>query len=74
VKTRREERAREEKRRKWKCVLQFRWRRDRVCVWGGGERRGKNMNGEGVCREPHMRDKVFFKCKILKMPFHLSDF
>jgi hypothetical protein len=45
-----------------------------VCVWGGGERRGKNMNGEGVCREPHMRDKVFFKCKILKMPFHLSDF
>jgi uncharacterized membrane protein len=40
VKMRRDERAREEKRRKWKCGLLFWWRRDpSVCVCG--ERRGK---------------------------------
>jgi hypothetical protein len=68
VKMRRDERAREEKRRKWKCGLLFWWRRGEEkseCVWG--EER-KNLNVEGVCRESHMRDKVFLSVKFRKCP------
>jgi hypothetical protein len=47
----------------WAAVLVE--ERPSVCVWG--EER-KNLNVEGVCRESHMRDKVFLSVKFRKCP------
>jgi hypothetical protein len=47
----------------WAAVLVE--ERPSVCVW---REERKNLNVEGVCRESHMRDKVFLSVKFRKCP------
>ncbi len=48
----------------WAAVL-VEERPECVCVW---REERKNLNVDGVCRESHMRDKVFLSVKFRKCP------